>query len=246
VQDPCRVPASESPTNGAQNRRKSCAQRTNCMRRSCSKSHEPSGSGAARRMHRERGMLAFASLLSLLLATPARLMLGAESRLFIDGDSNLRQWSCDSAEVRLDAAVETGSPRRPPSVQSMIIDVAVGSLRCGDEHMDDKLRESLKAEQFPVIRYRLGEAVALRGAPAGQYLLLVRGTLAVAGVTRNVQLEVRASATPEGELRASGSLPLLMSDFGLEPPSALFGIVQSKNEIVVRFDFRGRSAALTN
>jgi len=185
-------------------------------------------------------------LAALVLATPAQLMLGAETRLFIVGDSNVRRWSCDSGEVQLDAAVETGSALQPPWVQSMIIEVAVGSLRCGDPHMEDKLRESLKAEQFPVIRYRLGEVKALPGAPAGRYLLLVKGTLTVAGVTRGVQLQVRASATPEGKLRATGSLPLLMSDFAVEPPSAFLGIVQSKNEIVVRFDFRGRAVAMTN
>src|ERR1700730_16233119 len=119
-------------------------------------------------------------LAALVLATPAQLMLGAETRLFIVGDSNVRRWSCDSGEVQLDAAVETGSALQPPWVQSMIIEVAVGSLRCGDPHMEDKLRESLKAEQFPVIRYRLGEVKALPGAPAGRYLLLVKGTLTVA------------------------------------------------------------------
>jgi hypothetical protein len=37
-----------------------------------------------------------ALLATFLLAIPAQLVLGAHSRLFIDGDSNVRRWSCDS------------------------------------------------------------------------------------------------------------------------------------------------------
>jgi hypothetical protein len=185
-----------------------------------------------------------ALLATFLLATPAQLELGAHSRLFIDGDSNVRRWSCDSGEVQLAATVETGSDRQPPSVHSLIIEVAVGSLRCGDPHMEDNLRESLKADRFPVIRYRFGDARAVHGVPAGHHLLVAKGTLTVAGITRGVDLVVRATATPEGDLRAVGSLPLRMSDFGIEPPSAFFGIVQSKDDIVVRFDFRGRAVPI--
>lgn len=185
-------------------------------------------------------------LAAFLVATPAQLVLEPPTRLFLEGDSNLRRWSCDSDDVRLAAAVETGSGGQAPAVRSLVFELAVASLRCGDGHMEDKLRESLKAEQHPLIRYRLGNTRLLRIGAEGQYLILTRGTLTVAGVSRSVDLLVLASATAQGALRAQGSLPLRMSDFGIDPPSAFLGLVQSKDDLLVRFDFRGRAVPLTD
>lgn len=185
-------------------------------------------------------------LAALLLAAPAQLVLEPPTRLFLEGDSNVRRWSCDSSELRLTSFVETGTDGEAPAVRSLVFELEVASLRCGDEHMEAKLRESLKAEQFPVIRYRLGGARLVRTGPAGQHFILTRGTLTVAGVERQVDLLVLASASPRGDLRALGSLALRMSDFGVDPPSAFLGLVQSKDELLVRFDFRGRAAPLTD
>jgi hypothetical protein len=93
-----------------------------------------------------------ALLATFLLATPAQLELGAHSRLFIDGDSNVRRWSCDSGEVQLAATVETGSDRQPPSVHSLIIEVAVGSpSRVRSEQPDVPDRGFTSESNFEIV-----------------------------------------------------------------------------------------------
>jgi hypothetical protein len=37
-------------------------------------------------------------------------------------------------------------------------------------------------------------------------------------------------------MKASGAIPLLMTDFGITPPTGLFGLIRSRNEITVRFE----------
>jgi len=40
----------------------------------------------------------------------------------------------------------------------------------------------------------------------------------------------------DGTLRAQGALPILMTDFGITPPTALFGVVRTEDRLVVKFD----------
>jgi len=46
-------------------------------------------------------------------------------------------------------------------------------------------------------------------------------------VTANVQ---------NGEIQFTGSQELLMTDFGIDPPTAVFGTIRSKDEIRIEFD----------
>jgi hypothetical protein len=39
-----------------------------------------------------------------------------------------------------------------------------------------------------------------------------------------------------GALRARGAVAMRMTDFGIKPPTGLFGLIRSRNEITVRFD----------
>lgn len=191
-------------------------------------------------------MPAILPALALLLATPAQLVLAPESRIFLEGDSNVRRWSCDSGQLALAGLVDTGSDERPPSVAALTIDLEVATLRCGDPHMEEKLRESLASDRFPLIRYRFRAAEVIRGAPPGEVWLLAKGELTVRGITRAVELPVRAEVAPDRGLRAQGALPLRMSDFGVDPPSAFLGLVQSKDELLVRFELRGRAIDFTD
>jgi hypothetical protein len=40
----------------------------------------------------------------------------------------------------------------------------------------------------------------------------------------------------DGTVRARGALPILMTDYGISPPTALFGVLRTENRIVVKFD----------
>ena len=62
------------------------------------------------------------------------------------------------------------------------------------------------------------------------------GTIAVAGVEKCVQLRIATERLADGSVIARGTVPLLMTDFGVTPPTGLFGLIRSHNEIVVKFE----------
>ena len=77
-------------------------------------------------------------------------------------------------------------------------------------------------DDTPECRHIVGrfEIVSATG-DRGQSLVM-QGTLRIAGRERTV--------------RARGALPILMTDYGISPPTALFGVVRTENRIVVKFD----------
>jgi len=61
-------------------------------------------------------------------------------------------------------------------------------------------------------------------------------TIVVAGVEKGVRLRVTRERLDDGTVVARGSVPLMMTDFGVTPPTGLFGLIRSHNEIVVKFE----------
>jgi hypothetical protein len=43
---------------------------------------------------------------------------------------------------------------------------------------------------------------------------------------------------PENGVGVSGSIEILMTDYGIKPPTALFGLVKVNNNVSVHFDLR--------
>ena len=168
-------------------------------------------------------------------------MLGPESRLWLEGDSNVRRWSCESKLFQADAHARTGDAGAPPAVERLHVSVTVSELRCGDEHMDEKLRDALKAKQHPRIDFVFTAVEALPGAQAGEYRLKTTGTLTVAGASKAVTMVVWAGALPDGTLFARGGLPLEMTSYGIDPPTAFLGFLRCKDRIVVRFELVARA-----
>jgi polyisoprenoid-binding protein YceI len=163
--------------------------------------------------------LAFAAIASAAAAPPfdtARVD-GEASRVWIEGGSNVADWSCKA--VRFDASVDNGR---------VIVRLSVRDLKCGNRKMDHDLYAALKASDPAAPSF----IVALFDARPGD----TRGTLEVAGVERTVTAQITTELAPDGTTRARGNVPILMTDFGVKPPVGLFGLIRSKNEVVVKFE----------
>jgi polyisoprenoid-binding protein YceI len=68
----------------------------------------------------------------------------------------------------------------------------------------------------------------------------VAGTLTIKDVGRAVSVHVTLKPNGDKGLDLTGSAEVRMKDYGLEPPSAAFGTVGTKNEMQVEFAFTAR------
>jgi len=159
------------------------------------------------------------------------LALAPQSRLWIDGDSNLHPWTCQAIgpEARIEIDGATAQIAR-----ALTLRVRVDALECGNGKMNEKLREALKSEEWPVIEYRLVQAERLGDGPR----LKAIGELTVAGQTRTVSFLVDVTLKSDGTAGARGNVEINMSDFGVEPPSAMLGLLKTYDRITVSFEIQ--------
>ncbi len=140
-------------------------------------------------------------------------------------DGNIGVWMAQPDEGRF-----------PVPQFAMVIPIA--ALRCGNAVMERDLRRALTADRFPSIEFRFKE---LHGSiqhdiDRNDYTATIAGELSMAGTRKEIELSVVAQRIGRDRLRLQAELPLRMSDFGVKPPTALFGIVKARDKLVVRFD----------
>jgi len=187
------------------------------------------------------------TLLALAIVLPASgawtvanemLVLQPQSRLWIDGTSSIRSFSCKAAEVN--AVVEGTGPNAIPQllladkgVKSVRVTVPAERLDCGNGTMNEHMRKAIKLSEFDSIEFRLTDYDVARNADGVSGTL--NGTLLLGGVTKPVTL--KADGKPEGGmLHITGSYDLDMTDYGLKPPTLMFGRIKVGRTVKVNYD----------
>ncbi len=178
---------------------------------------------------------------SVVRAQDTRVVANADSKLWIDGTSNLHGWSCKAtaldASIDLDAAVAAQIATAPPKALKRVqVKVPVKSLKCGHDAMDNNLYKALKADETADISYILATFEAAPGEAKDSFTLHTTGTLAVAGTEKKIEMDVVATRLPDGSVTAKGLVPIKMTDFGIKPPTAIFGRLKTGDEVKVNFE----------
>ena len=178
---------------------------------------------------------------SVVRAQDTRVVANADSKLWIDGTSNLHGWSCKAtaldASIDLDAAVAAQIATAPPKALKRVqVKVPVKSLKCGHDAMDNNLYKALKADETADISYILATFEAAPGEAKDSFTLHTTGTLAVAGTEKKIEMDVVATRLPDVSVTAKGLVPIKMTDFGIKPPTAIFGRLKTGDEVKVNFE----------
>lgn len=122
------------------------------------------------------------------------------------------------------------------STVKMTIDAA--SLVCRDKWLKAKRqqhvssytrKEVLAADRYPHITFASNRVTTkrIRG-------FVVEGSLTVRDVTRTVNLNLVVNQTKPETLQIDGDAVFRLSEFGVRQPSALFGLVGTKDEVLIR------------
>ncbi|HEV8216134.1 MAG TPA: YceI family protein [Gemmatimonadaceae bacterium] len=171
----------------------------------------------------------------------ARVAVSPESKLWIEGTSNLHGWSCKA--TTLDAAIEIDpaaaaqvAVAAPKALKKVHVKVPVKSIKCGHGGMDDNVYKALKADETPEISYILATFEAVPGEAKDSFMLHTVGSLTIAGKENKVSMDVTATRLPDGTVKATGVVPIKMTDFGIKPPTAIFGRLKTGDDVKVNFE----------
>jgi hypothetical protein len=169
------------------------------------------------------------------------LELQPESRLWVEGTSNVRPFTCEAKE--LDVQVETDQApvvakvvAGEKVVRAVVVTVPSKSLDCedGNKKMNEHMLKAIKAGNNPTIEFRL-QSYDLAHEGDGANALLT-GTLKLGGVEKPVTIDAVATSAGEGLLQVTGAYELRMTDYGLEPPKLMLGAFKVNDPVKVSFD----------
>ncbi len=154
-----------------------------------------------------------------------RYQVGSESTMQISGGSSMHDWSCD---VVTNGTMESGDSGLPTRVELL---VPVEEIECGKGIMNRKLRKALDADKHPNITFVLDESKAREGDQ-----LKAMGVITVAGKAMSISTVLDVTQLADGQLKYSGSVDMLMTYFGIKPPTAMLGVMKTKDAITISFE----------
>ncbi len=135
----------------------------------------------------------------------------------------------------------------PAAIAATRIDLVISaaSLKVVDHDLDasdvekvqrDMETKVLEVEKHPEIRFTSTEASPRDGGESGGTGLIMRGTLALHGVTKPLSTPVVVTIEADGRVRLKGSAIVKQTDFEIEPISVGLGAVTVKNEVKIELD----------
>jgi polyisoprenoid-binding protein YceI len=155
------------------------------------------------------------------------------SRVWVTGTSTARSYRCESTQVEGTAEAGSANLSSLGEVTGARITIPVATLDCRNNTMNGHMRNALKAAQAPTISFRattISVASSAEGAAAR-----LSGELTIGGQTQPVTMNATVSEE-DGKLRVRGTKALVMTDYGLRPPSLMMGTMRVNPNVTVGFD----------
>lgn len=99
--------------------------------------------------------------------------------------------------------------------------------------MDGKAHKALNSSRHPEIRFRFekGDMMNLLDTPSK-----IKGNLLLAGTQKRVEVVFSIIAENQNQLKVEGRIPLKMSDFGIEPPTAMMGTLKTGDVVQITYE----------
>lgn len=181
-------------------------------------------------------------------AQDGRYALADTSKLIVKGTSTLHDWEADAQKFDLNMTInrsalmgqatedETGMSKLFPT---LTVAVPVKELESGKGKMDKKMHGALNEKDHPEITFELSTADLVPVdtlKSEDSFLLKATGLLTIAGISRQIEMNVVGQPMGSEAYRFTGSYSLNMKDYNVDPPSVMFGTIKAGEEVDIEFD----------
>lgn len=164
------------------------------------------------------------------------------SRLRLEGATNINQFSCDCQENFPKGTYNVLEDAHPflLRLEKTALKLSIQKLDCGRKAINKDLQKALQADVHPhikieILSVRLPELE--RTNPTEVWVdVPVQTRITIAGVSRPLHLSVRAKATDENTYQLESQTKVAMTDFGIDPPKPMLGMIKVRDEIEIYFD----------
>ncbi len=154
--------------------------------------------------------------------------------LSISGSSSLHDWTVIAGEMN-NVLQELQLKEGKLFVDTFQLSIPVHSLNSGKPAMETKMHKALKGSDYPEVQFQLKEELMID--VMDEEADSISGILTVAG--KSVPIDLDLSVSMENNvIILTGNEDMKMTDFDINPPTALFGQIKTHDEIVVNFELK--------
>jgi hypothetical protein len=165
--------------------------------------------------------------------------------LKIEGTSNLHDWNMKAENISGDVQANVKNSL-VKDFSTGDIHVQVEKLESGKRIMNNKTYDALESNDHPKISFQLRSVENLYAA-GSRFSGKAKGKLTIAGNSKMVTIPFSGKMNGNDEFSVNGDYSLKMSEYGVEPPSAMLGSLKTGDEVTIKYKmtFKEKSGMLT-
>lgn len=179
-------------------------------------------------------ILTVAVLLSSGISAQSYKLDNGASSLKIDGTSNIHDWTIE-AENTSGMIVANFNGEKLEDITKLDFTVVAESLMSGKSGMDKNTYKALDTDTYEKITFQLKDVKNIEKLTADTYKVRTTGVLMIAGKKKMIDIEFQLTQK-HNKLMITGDHKIEMSDYGVDPPTAMFGTIKTGDTVKISFN----------
>lgn len=155
------------------------------------------------------------------------------SEIKVEGTSNIHNWEIEVQNIDGKLVLKENR-NKSMDIEALQIKIPTESLKSGRKKMDKNTYKALKTDQYGTINYELEKVNDIDCASSSHCVLSTSGTLTIIGNKKPVDLSFDVILSGNKAVFI-GTYSLKMSEYNIDPPTALFGTITTGDELHIRF-----------
>lgn len=154
-----------------------------------------------------------------------------DSEISIKGTSSFHNWEAFTKEIK-GSVLASIEDKQIKELTKVNVNVEVKSLESETNGLAKQLRKELGYKKFPNIFFKMTKVKLIKDNKVE-----IEGDLTIKGVTKNILVsgDIKFNGNNNDMLLVLGTKKLKMRDFNIEPPTFLFGMFKTGEEVNVEF-----------
>lgn len=153
------------------------------------------------------------------------------SKITIFGTSSVHDWEINVSKFSSDATIALNE-NNTASIADVKVTCEVENIESDNKIMTNKTYKALDGDKHPKITFVSSENVTVSSGSEGS----IKGKLTISGHTKEVTLPFTLVTENGSTIKINGKIPLKMSDFNIEAPTAMMGALKTGDEIEIEYD----------
>lgn len=155
------------------------------------------------------------------------------SKMEVLGTSNIHDWEIVAKDFQGTISLEMENDQLV-KISQLDFSVTAESLESGKGGMDKNTYKALKTNDYKKIIYKMDKVINIDCTSKSQCLINTSGFLTIAGTKKPIEITFESKIS-EGKIVLSGNKSIKITNFNIDPPTAMFGTITTGDEVNIKF-----------